>query len=105
MAETARTGKPAAKFGTVARVLKAVAHPQRLAIIEMLQGRDMCVNEICDALGAKQAMTSQHLNLMRDRGILTCRREGGKVYYAIGNTNVIKLLQCVYSSCDAGQVR
>ncbi len=84
----------------VAHVLKAVGHPVRLQIIELLEKREMCVGDIMDAIGAKQAITSQHLNMMRDKEVLSCRRDGAKVYYAIKNKNVIKLLYCIYNSCD-----
>ena len=84
----------------VAYVLKAVAHPVRLQIIELLEKREMCVGDIVDALGVKQAITSQHLNMMRDKEVLSCRREGAKVYYGIKNKNVLKLLYCIYNSCD-----
>lgn len=84
----------------VAHVLKAVAHPVRLQIIELLEHKEMCVGDIVEALGIKQAITSQHLNMMRDKEVLCSRREGSKVYYAIKNKNVIKLLYCIYNSCD-----
>ncbi len=84
----------------VANVLKAVGHPVRLQIIELLEKREMCVGDIVDAIGSKQAITSQHLNMMRDKEVLSCRRDGAKMYYAIKNKNVIKLLYCIYNSCD-----
>ena len=84
----------------VAEVLKAVAHPARLRIVELLVPGQMCVGNIVEALGEKQSITSQHLNMMRDKGILTCRRDGAKVYYRIENKNVIKLLDCVYNHCE-----
>ena len=84
----------------VAHVLKAVGHPARLQMIELLSHGEMCVGEIVEALGVKQAITSQHLNMMRDREVLFCRRDGSKVYYGIKNRNVIKLLDCIYNSCD-----
>ena len=80
----------------VAMVLKAVAHPARLKIVELLAPGEMCAGDIEDALGEKQSITSQHLNTMKDNGILACRRDGAKVYYRIENKNVIKLLDCVY---------
>jgi len=83
----------------VAEVLKAVAHPVRLQIIELLQHKEMCVGDIVDALGGKQAITSQQLNMMKDKGVLNCRRDGTKVFYRIENKNVIKLLHCVYDHC------
>lgn len=81
-------------------VLKAIAHPVRLRIIELLKGGEMCVGDIFAALGIKQSITSQHLTMMRDKEVLTCRKDGAKVYYRIQNTNVIKLLQCMQESCD-----
>jgi DNA-binding transcriptional ArsR family regulator len=83
----------------VAEVLKAVAHPVRLQIVELLETHEMCVGDIVEALGGKQAVTSQQLNMMRDKGVLECRRDGAKVFYRIENKNVIKLLHCVYDHC------
>jgi len=83
----------------VAEVLKAVAHPVRLQIVELLETKEMCVGDIVMALGGKQAITSQQLNMMKDKGVLNCRRDGVKVYYRIENKNVIKLLNCIYDQC------
>jgi DNA-binding transcriptional ArsR family regulator len=87
----------------IAEVLKAVAHPVRLRIVELLEGGEKCVGDIVKAIGGKQAITSQHLILMKDKGVLTYRREGAKVYYRIENRNVIKLLHCVYDHCENGK--
>jgi ArsR family transcriptional regulator len=84
----------------VAEVLKAVAHPIRLQIVEMLEAGEMCVGDIVKALHGKQAITSQQLNMMRDKGVLGCRRDGARVYYHIENKNVIKLLNCIYDNCE-----
>lgn len=83
-----------------ADVLKAIAHPLRLQIVETLQGREMCVGEIVEALGEKQAITSQQLNIMKDKGILSSRREGAKMFYHIENENVVRVLRCVYNHCE-----
>jgi ArsR family transcriptional regulator len=87
----------------VAEVMKAVAHPVRLQIIELLEKSEMCVGDIVQALGGKQAITSQQLNMMKDKGVLGCRREGNKVYYRIENKNVIKLLACIEDHCKNGR--
>lgn len=84
-----------------AEVLKAVAHPLRLQIVEVLAEGERSVGEIMDALGEKQAITSQQLNLMKDRGVLASRRDGARVYYRIHNPNVIRVLNCVYDHCEA----
>ncbi|MBN1363060.1 MAG: helix-turn-helix transcriptional regulator [Sedimentisphaerales bacterium] len=83
-----------------ADVLKAIAHPMRLQIVEALEGSEMCVGDIADALGEKQAITSQQLNIMKDKGILTSRREGAKIFYRIEDPNVVRVLACVYNHCE-----
>jgi DNA-binding transcriptional ArsR family regulator len=77
-----------------AEILKVMAHPVRLQIVELLQATEMCVGDIVEALTSKQAITSQQLNMMKDKGVLSCRHEGTKVYYHIENKNAIKLLHC-----------
>jgi len=84
----------------VAEVLRAVAHPARLQIVELLVPGEMCVGDIVQAVGEKQSITSQQLNMMKDKGVLGSRRDGTKVYYHIENKNVIKLLNCVYNHCE-----
>jgi ArsR family transcriptional regulator len=83
-----------------AEVLKAVAHPLRLQIVEVLEDGELSVGEIVEALGEKQAITSQQLNLMKDKGVLTSRREGAHVYYRVSNPSAIKVLNCVYNHCE-----
>jgi DNA-binding transcriptional ArsR family regulator len=79
-----------------AEILKTVAHPVRLQIVELLQAKEMCVGDIVEALTSKQAITSQQLNMMKDKGVLSCRHEGTKAYYHIENKSVIKLLHCIH---------
>lgn len=87
----------------VAEVMKAVAHPVRLQIIELLETKEMCVGDIVAAVGGKQSITSQQLNMMRDKGVLACRRDGAKVYYRIENKNVIKLIHCIHNHCSTAR--
>ena len=84
----------------VAEVLRAVAHPARLQIVELLVPGEMCVGDIVEAVGEKQAITSQQLNMMKDKGVLGSRRDGSKIYYHIENKNVIRLLDCIYDHCE-----
>ena len=88
-----------------AEVLRAVAHPLRLQVIELLETGELCVGAISEALGEKQAITSQQLNIMKDKGILTSRREGTKVFYRLQNKNVAQVLHCVYNHCQAKKKR
>lgn len=84
----------------VAEVLKAVAHPVRLQIIELLEDGEQQVGVIVDKLDVPQSVASQQLGLMKDKQVLDCRREGTKAFYRIKNPNVINLLHCVYHHCD-----
>ncbi|MGA9190346.1 MAG: metalloregulator ArsR/SmtB family transcription factor [Anaerolineales bacterium] len=55
----------------------------RILILWALVGREMCVGDIASAIGSSCQNTSQHLRLMRDRGVLTSQRRGHAVYYSI----------------------
>lgn len=78
-----------------AEVLKTVAHPLRLRIVELLEGGERSVTELKQLLGVTQPLTSQHLSQMRVRGVLSSRRDGAQVYYAIANPDVVKVIHCI----------
>lgn len=85
----------------VAQVLRSVGHPVRLQIIEVLEKQELTVGRIEELIHCAQAVVSRHLGIMKDKGILDCRRDGTNIYYRIANPNVIELLHCVYHHCDA----
>ncbi len=86
-----------------ARILKAVSHPLRLRILEVLGNGELPVKEIQFAVGEPQAIISQHLGLMRDRGVLRARRYGTSVYYSIASDFVSEVLNCIRGcSRDSG---
>jgi DNA-binding transcriptional ArsR family regulator len=78
-----------------ADVLKTVAHPMRLQIIDALEKGEKSVTELCQHIGAQQPYMSQQLNLMKSKGILASRRNGNQVFYTIANFSVVKVIQCV----------
>lgn len=78
-----------------AEVLKAMAHPLRLAIVEFLKRRERCVCEIVEHLGAGQPNISRHLALMVRAGVLSNRKEGLNVYYRLQTPCVLNFLGCV----------
>jgi len=98
-------GADAERWIKVARTLKAVAHPLRLRILDLLEGGERSVGEIVKALGAKPAITSQQLGLMRDRGVLAARRDGPHVYYRIANRHVVRVVHCIRASCEQTSLR
>ena len=91
--------------GTVldaARVLKCIGHPVRLRIIELLDNTgEATVTEIQESIGLEQAAASQNLNQMRDKRILTARRDGVHVYYDISDEKVVRVIDCL-RACDIG---
>lgn len=83
-----------------ARVLKCIGHPVRLQIIDLLEREgEQTVTQIYEALELEQAVASQHLNLMRDKGILASRREGVHVFYRIHDPRVTRVIECVHEYC------
>lgn len=83
-----------------ADILKTVAHPARLRIIDFLEKGERAVSEICRHLDAPQPYISQHLNLMKAKAILSSRRDGTQIYYAISNRDVVKVIHCVRRDGD-----
>lgn len=75
-----------------AEILKALAQPTRLKIIDFLREGERCVCEIFPAIGEEQSNTSRHLNLMLTAGILSRRKEGLKIFYAIKHPEVLEIV-------------
>ena len=75
-----------------ADILKALAQPTRLKILDFLSDGERCVCEIFPAIGEEQSNTSRHLNMMLASGILSRRKEGLKIFYAIKHPEVLRIL-------------
>jgi len=73
-----------------ARICKAIADPKRLLIINELRDGPMTVGELSDALGISQSNCSQHLAILRDRGVLMAERAGTSVSYSLRSDKVLK---------------
>jgi ArsR family transcriptional regulator len=81
-------------------LLKAIGHPVRLQVISLLsQHEQMTVNDLVRETGCEQSLLSHHLIGMRLKGILTARKEGLFVHYALRERNVVKILDCI-RHCD-----
>jgi ArsR family transcriptional regulator len=73
-----------------ARVCKAIADPKRLMIINELRDRELSVGDLCDALGISQSNASQHLAVLRERGMVTSQRVGTSVYYRLRSQKIVQ---------------
>lgn len=82
-------------YAMKAEVLKAMAHPLRLAVVEFLAGGERCVCEIVAHLDAGQSNVSRHLALMVKAGVLEYRKDGLKVYYRLRTRCMLGFLKCV----------
>ena len=71
------------------RVCKAISDPKRLLIISALRDGELSVGEIAETLGVSQSNASQHLAVLRERGIVTTRRAGTSVYYALRSHKIL----------------
>jgi ArsR family transcriptional regulator len=78
-----------------AEILKAIAQPTRLKIIELLRNGEKCVCEIFPAIAEEQSNTSRHLNLMQGCGILQRRKEGIKIMYRLKHPEILAILDFV----------
>jgi len=74
------------------RSLKAMSHPLRLKILCTLGDREVSVQDIVDAVGTSQSNISQHLAILRDKGILSSRKDANKVFYRVGDTRTLRLI-------------
>jgi DNA-binding transcriptional ArsR family regulator len=83
---------PVGQSKLASALFKALAHPTRLAIIELLRGGELCVCNLEQALGCRQAYVSQQLTVLRDAGIVTVRREGWRIYYRVTQPVVFSLV-------------
>ncbi|MDP3445319.1 MAG: metalloregulator ArsR/SmtB family transcription factor [Ignavibacteria bacterium] len=91
----------AVKLEQLAARLKAIAHPTRIAIIEMLSdGGRLSVTEIYQQLEIEQAAASHHLNIMKNKGVLDSRREGKKIFYCLQNEALSEIIRCVNKCKD-----
>lgn len=75
-----------------ARSLKAMSHPLRLKILCVLGDRELSVQEIVSAVGTSQSNISQHLAILRDKGILASRKDANRVYYRVSDARTLRLI-------------
>ncbi|MGB2754809.1 MAG: metalloregulator ArsR/SmtB family transcription factor [Phycisphaerae bacterium] len=86
-----------ARFDARARVLKALAHPTRLFIVEELSHGARCVCELTEMVGADMSTVSKHLAILRSAGILADEKRANQVYYRLRFPCAIGFLDCVES--------
>jgi DNA-binding transcriptional ArsR family regulator len=76
-------------------VCKTLSNPKRQEILDNLRQKEMTVNELVKKTGISQANLSQHLAILRTKGIVSDRREGINVHYSIANPKIIKAFDLI----------
>ncbi|MCD6202015.1 MAG: helix-turn-helix transcriptional regulator [Bacteroidales bacterium] len=77
-------------------ILKAIAHPMRISILNYLEEKgSLTVTEIHNLLGIEQSTTSHHLGILKDKGVLASKREGKNTYYFLKYDNINQILDCI----------
>ncbi len=87
------------------RSLKAMSHPLRLKILCTLRDKEVSVQDIVDNVGTSQSNISQHLAILRDKGILASRKDANRVFYRVGDARTLRLIsmmQEVFCSAPRG---
>lgn len=81
----------------MAPIIRNAAHPLRLRILDYLRNEDGArnVSQITNATGCCQASVSQQLRILKDQGILLCRRDGNFMLYEICDRSVLHILECI----------
>ncbi len=74
------------------RSLKAMSHPLRLKILCSLSDQEVSVQDIVDMVGTSQSNISQHLGILKDKGILSSRKDANRVFYRVGDARTLRLI-------------
>lgn len=85
-------------YAKQARYLKALGHPTRLAILEILRGGEACVCHMQAILGLRQAYISQQLMLLRQAGLVEVRKDGLNVFYRVTDPSVFAIIDLTWTT-------
>lgn len=89
------------KLEVQAQVIKALAHPARLLMVQELQKGERCVCELAAMVESDMSTVSRHLSVLRNAGILVDEKRGNQVFYQLKVPCVLNFLSCVEAVLDA----
>jgi ArsR family transcriptional regulator len=90
-----------ALFEAQAAVIKAMAHPTRLFIVDRLSHGEKCVCELTDMIGADTSTVSKHLSILKNAGIVRDDKRGTQVFYTLEMPCVLNFFTCVKSVIES----
>lgn len=88
-----------------AQVIKAMAHPSRLMIIDALADSELCVCKLQEFVGSDMSTVSRHLSVLKSAGIVSSRKEGLQVYYSLRVPCILNFFGCVDAVIREGAKR
>lgn len=83
------------RYEARAHIIKAMAHPTRLFIVDQLSKQEHCVCELTEMIGADVSTVSKHLSILKQAGIVTDEKRGLQVYYTLKVPCVLNFFGCV----------
>ncbi len=87
------------QLDAASNMLKAIAHPMRIAILHHLEdNKKLNVTQIHELLNIEQSTTSHHLGILKDKGVLASKRDGKNTYYFLKHQRISNIIECV-SKC------
>jgi ArsR family transcriptional regulator len=87
--------KTQAQYTARANIIKAIAHPTRLFIIEELNKSEKCVNELTEMIGADASTVSKHLSVLKNAGLVFDEKRGNNIYYKLKVPCILDFIGCV----------
>ena len=96
------TATAQAEYKAQARIIKALAHPTRLFIVDELSRGERCVNELTDMIGVEMPTVSRHLSQLKSAGILEDEKRGSQVFYRLRVPCVLNFFKCVQAVQKSG---
>ena len=87
--------KSRSRFEARAKIIKAMAHPARLMIVDELSRRERCVCDLTEMVGSDVSTVSKHLSVLRNAGIVRDEKRGSKVFYILRTPCILNFISCV----------
>lgn len=84
-----------ARYQARAKVIKALAHPTRLFIVDQLAKEERCVCELTEMIGADMSTVSKHLSVLKDAGVVSDEKRGLMVFYRLRVPCILNLFGCI----------
>ncbi len=84
-----------ARYEHMAMIMKAMAHPTRLFILDKLNEKEHCVCELQEMIGADMSTVSKHLSVLKNAGIIDNRKQNNMVFYSLLCPCVLDFYQCI----------